>query len=571
MSRFTDYAQYIGTAPFSWKHELLSEDGELLATSIESESGNGVKSWAPVSQDVSFDRGGVSASTSSVSLPITDSSFIPKSRGSILHPDAKSKVRISAGLTIEGVETYWTQGTLLVDEPTASAGPGPAVMGIELLDATSPTRVELKSSFLFDDGDTVESVVSRLLALVLPSSSFSVTPTGFVMPGGAFQVGDEIVTLLGELLGGCGHEMTANPDGRLITRAVPDSIDTGALERWRYGQSDGIPIEGIRRSWRKREPQGLIVEGGSVANSDPVVVRTVFDTDPSSLGYFAGGSDVSLPTKNFPWLLTIPQADAAGYAELRRIGNGPGVVEFTTAPNPAMRPYDFIELERDDLDATGSYQVVGYSLPVKPNGLMTVRARRTWNPEIRFRGSIDENAGFETAIADDFDRDDEDLQGSNWTEHEWSWAVVGQQAVQRYNNGWSMAIWNKPLAYSNQLAQATATRVPADRFVGPVIRSGGGFDGYAALIGSNGVVTLESWVGGKLDARLGSYDSGLSPVGRVLVVKGLGTTITVQLDGATVISVSDDKHLGTHVGMLGLGAPEATAPALDDFSAAQAS
>jgi hypothetical protein len=131
--------------------------------------------------------------------------------------------------------------------------------------------------------------------------------------------------------------------------------------------------------------------------------------------------------------------------------------------------------------------------------------------------------------------------------------------------GWCLALYNKALGFSDQYAEVDIARAPSGRYLGPVVRSGGGFDGYAALVDGAGVVSLQVWLAGKAERTLGTVSTGGSPVGRTLRVECLGPALTVKMDGQEILTATDDRRTGGQVGMLAYGGPAADAPSVEAF------
>jgi hypothetical protein len=577
MSRFTDYQTAAGTGVvrLDWRHELISPNREILATT-DPDSGAAIH-WGARLRPLAHETARFSARTATLSVEGTHPDLIPDKPGSLLHPATRNRVVVSAGLVGVSSTTWYTQATMLISAASAVRD-GPVTVTVGLVDVLRCTDSELASGFAFIDGEPVESVVARLLARVYPSASdYSVTPTGFTVPAGSFETGENIRDLIEELLGGCGHELTADRSGIVFTRPVPPTTADDLGEVWLYGPG-GIAVETARRGWVDHPPQGFVVEYGSFAdgeNGDSVVV---FDSDPSSEGFFDSEQEAILEPVKFPLARTNVQASAAGHGILRRESPGPAQVEFFTIPNPAIEPNDQIDLTEPDLNASGLYRVIGYDLPLQVDGQMKVLARAVFNPELSFEAPIERGSGWQTAFSDDFDRADENLEdlpvggGSpNWTEIGWSWYVMGNAAIQRYNRNWSFGIVNTALQSTDHSATIVISVIPTERFLGPVVRSSGGADGYVAVADDSGKVSLEWWQNRTRAAVLATHDSGGSVEGKTLTVKAVGRTISAELDTVEVMSVSDDRGGGAFVGMAAYGGWTGNSPAVASFSAAAAS
>lgn len=569
MTRFTDMedARSAGSVQLVWKHQLIDPDGTILATTDRDEADNGVLVWGAELRPLAFAADRVSQRTAQMTIPVNDASLVPDRTGTLLHPDTGNRIRLHAGLVIDAAPAYQTQATMLADQVTADQESGHTALSISLVDMLRPVRSETLGGFLFADGESVESVVQRLADQVM--SGASIAPTGFVTPSGSIEAGSKRDRLITELLEGCGHELTTDPDGRVYSRMILPSTGDGG-ERWRYGQADGLPVQLCVRVWTVKTPQGWRVEGGSFQNQDEPITVTVFDTDPTSEGYFNGVGANQIRTARLPFVKTASQAVVAGYAQLRRHGIGPMQVRLTSIPNPGMREGDLLELEMDALNASGLYRVMAYQLPLQVDGLMTIEARKVYDPEIGYLPGEEPAAGCTAAFSDDFNRADGNLEhdSPDWTEFGLSWGVAGQAAWQRWDKTWSFARHNTPGCSSDQFATVSGLTIPSGRFVGPMIRSSGQHDGYFAKCSSDGQISLELWQGGQHTSTLGTHNNGSIPAS--LTVTAVGTTITVSVGGTPVIITSDDQATGTYFGMHGYGGWHYAPVIVNDFSGGNA-
>lgn len=562
MTRVETYTDALLAATrFSWRHDLVDPDGEILASTVPDRA---PILWGAELDPVQVNPGRFSARTANLSVIDPDGVLMPDKPSSMLHPESGNRVRVWGGFE---TGSYWPQATLLPDEVDGVSDGGIASLSVYLVEPLRPLASTLTSAFRLVEGENVQNTVNRLVRQVDPVvDARGFAGTDYTTPSGSIEAGSERKRHLIELLDGVGHEIAADVWGLIYTRPIRASHDTGG-SRWRYGQSDGIPIKNIRRRWSVRVPQGWRVEGGSFQNQEEPVTWTVYDTDPTSEGYWQGEGETHIPTSRLPWVRTIEQAAHAGYAQLRRSGVGPMTVTFDTLPNPAILDGDLVELEAPQVNAEGVFMVMSYSLPIQLEGLMSVTCRKVYDPEVSYvpRQSPD---GCIASYADTFARADEDLQGSAWVEHGWSWGVVGQQAVQRYPDGWCMALLRNPLCSWTQSAVITVDAVPNGRKVGPVVSSSGGFDGWAAVADQYGNISIERWLGGRRVEQIGTYANGSTVAGTTLGLYATQSQLEVKIGGSSVGTWEVDDLSGTSVGMLGFGGPVGAAPAVSSFNGA---
>ena len=568
MSKFDD----IPTNPtLTWRVDLTDITGEVIRSSDQSIATKWGARVAPLRSEL----GRYSQRTSTLIVPVDDDSLIPVS-GSILHPEVDSMVQLWCGVVGESSTTWFCKATMLIDEAYTEIEEDGVTVELRLVDPLQPLRSEIPDFFEMALDTPVEDVVEELALQVLSSDRLRIAQTGYTVPRASVAPGTNRLDLITQLLEGCGHEITADCNGAVITREIPRADDEPFAERWRYGSS-GVQISTARRITRRRVPQSWIVRGGSEASIAPEV--QVFDLDPSSEGYFARrGGTQHVGTSDYPYVRSVGQAVAAGYAQLRRFGSGPGIIEFKTIPNPGIEEGDLLELDLDEIRSSGTYRVIGAELPLHLDGLMTVVAREQYSPSLGYLPPDERGPSCLTSITDTFERPNGNLEnlggdgGSpDWTENGWSWGIDGFRAIQRYANGWSHAYVNTPLCSSDHEVSIDIETVPRGRWLGPSVRSTGEFDGYKALTDSDGNVRLEYWQAARKVAVLGSFSNGASLNGRDLKLKVVDSTLTVTIGSDEVITATDSRARGRHVGMLAFGGPATNAPSVNSFSAVAAS
>jgi hypothetical protein len=545
-----------------WRIDLIAQRGSsVLITTDESMATGGVLVWGAELEPLAFSGNRTSQRTARLSVPIQDTALLPQSPSSLLHPDARNRIRIYAGLVgPTGASELWLQATMLIVTATATTEEGVTVLDVGLADVTRPVSSTLLHGFIIDRGTPVENVVARLLSDVYRPDEYLLAPTGWTMPAASFTAGSARDLLVNQLLEGCGHELTTTAEGLVISRLIPSSSLAGSVDQWSYGGDTGIPIDKAERIWSSRSPHGWKVDGGSFADENVGVSTIVYDRDPSSQGFFSGAGEVMLGSSRFPFIQSAGQGEVAGYAQLRRNGDGPLSLEVWTIPNPALDEGDLVSVTIPELAVDHVCRVMEADLPIQVDGLMRMRLRAVFDPQLGYRPPTDPNAGCLTSFVDPFDRADENLEtttaeaGSpDWREIGFSWGVVGFKAIQRYE-GWSVALVNTPICTADMFAEIEIAKLPDGRWLGAVVRSTGGADGYVALVSPGGVVSLEMWLNGAAAETLAVHDSGGSLEGRKVKVSVVGSNVKAWVNGQEVLSVNDDRRVGTFLGMVGYGA-----------------
>ena len=585
MGRISDYQAAVATEGrigLVWRHDLLDPDGQLVATTDVDSAGSGVFHWGAEVEPIDFNSDRVNPRSATLIVPATDPRIIPTGPNSWLHPEARNRVQIQAGIVTAAGTVWETQATLTVAEASGTADGGVATVKVELADTVNEARTNFDSHFGFDEGETVEAVVARILAQVEPGA-LDLAVTGFDTPAGTIPAGANRYRYLNWLLEGCGHELVSTRFGLITSRAILSSDGAADELHWVYGAeaTGGIPVDNVRRDWAARVPRGWSVEAGSAQTTSTTREVLVFDTDPRSEGYFSGLVPSVFESSSYPYAKSQRQSVVAGYGQLRRHGVGPMIVQFDSIANPMMREGDLIDLTYSPLGVSGLFRVMSFANPLHNEAKLRVTVRGVFDPAINFEAPLELQPGCNLFLEDRFDREDSNLEDStdpigsppgspDWDEIGYSWGLVNGEAIQRFNGGWSLAYATSPMCWTDHQVTVNIARVPSGKRIGPMCRSTAQFDGYAALLDHNGVVTLETWQNGVSRQRLGSHDTGQTAENRSVTVRALGTRISVLVGTDEVIVVDDSSRTGQFVGMLGLGGYQSTAPAIDLFRADQA-
>ena len=571
MTRINDYTSNYRGSILTHELELIGPDGALWASSSEASSAaSGVHRMEPEGLTLSTTRGGRSRALTGFSLVVTDRDLIDR-----LDPLARGRVRHRAGIIPRaGSDMLWLQSTQALASLTVVSSQGVTTASVQLLDPSSRLDVTLASRLEWSDNSDIGAIVASAMSAAGLCSPFDYVEasTGFTLPAGGIDPDQNVLSFVREILTSCGWALTVNAQGVLVPTIIASVSPDPGREAWIYGGATGIPIRKITERREAREPQGVLVE--TRGDSPQPVSTRVFDTDPSSRSrYSPDGNPVMLGFES-EFIANRAQAIAAGYGVLLTAGSGPGLLTIESIPNPALQVGDPISITDSGRGFTDQLAQVVWidSQPADASSPATFTVQLPWNPAVNSDPlPVDIATSFETAFSDDFNRPDEDMQSSNWAELAYSWGIVANRAVQRFTGGYSMVIYRAPLSVADHSCTVVVAACPEGSRIGPVIRSDASAAGFVALIDHRGVITLESWVGNQPDGDpLGRYESGVPPDGQTLKLQVLDGLVTVDLNGATVISTASAKHLGAHAGALALGAPESIAPAIDSISIAVA-
>lgn len=188
----------------------------------------------------------------------------------------------------------------------------------------------------------------------------------------------------------------------------------------------------------------------------------------------------------------------------------------------------------------------------------------TYNPSTGLVNQIAEGAGGSAgvSVSDNFNRANSTDLGSAWSEGSLytgsvltDFSIAANQVT--VTPGWSAAVHTTPAAGDTQYAEMTVHNVANAEYVGPAVRmASNGTQGYVvvARAGTN-EVRLYRIASGLI--FLDSQSLPTSPEGKTLRLEASGSTLTVKVDGASVLTFTDSTYLGAanrNVGLVSNGA-----------------
>lgn len=572
-SRFVVYTSEVlqgGAVPI-WEVDLLSPEGQMLA-STRSDVGSGVIKWGCSPEPVTNEGSRMSQRTSALTVQSADPALIP-SLGGPLHPDSQNRVVFLAGIErSDGTRVLWEQATMLIDEVVGTLERGVLTWDLALVDTAHPMRSTIEHSVTWPAGTEFSELVARLLRQVMLPGTFLMSLTGFTSSGGFLNPGTDRAQVITDMLESCGHELVTSPTGLVYNREIPSSDDDPNLERWHYGDGvDAIPYETLTKTWTSRTGQAWKIQAGSAQAGRLSPTLIVYDTDPRSEGFWRPDlSHRHIETTTSNYVESVSQAAVAGYGKLRQHSPGPGLVTMTCAPNPAMRENDLVELSSAEISIDGLFRVIGLTLPMVPDELMTVTLRGVFNPGLTYEPPFDREEGCLVSVTDDFTRDDGPLvvpADGEWGYVGGTWQIIGNRAVATSLNKWSFAFWRAPLCSLDQQVEFEIGKSSGWHQMGPVIRSSGEFDGYMALVNGFGEISLQVWVAGKHAASLGYHNAQAPLDGKTITLAATGSGISVKIDSEEVISCTCDRRQGSFVGMVAHGGAGGSWPEVESFAA----
>ena len=602
----------VGTKPTAAYTRALNEGGRLVhVVELVDEAGErflfttdprrtDAPLWAANPFDLVYDRAAQEQRSGEIVVPVrTDQvgSLVPSFTGHALHPASRNTIRMWSGYRLaDGNDEMYRMATVDIEEIEVAAEGDSRELFLQYVDITDRLRVDFDTAGSISDGLSNVDVAVLLIEEILPPDLYPVNArtTTFTTPLIEYSVGDGRRELIDDLLDAVGYELTTDEYGQLNIGPISATyVHDGADPRWLYGDEEGaMAVSNPRLILGEFKPGGVTIKGGKISEDSDPIESAVYDKDPNSLTYYSPASSnvgAQFLSLDSDLILSVEQATLAGLAQLRGSRYGRGFVQFEAAPNPAMRNGDAVRFSSATVGVeAGMFTVESMSISPDADGsVMLVELRYTWDPSgaLVDTGSAVLPAPTADLVTDDFDRPDEDLEGDDWIEHGQSWNVKDGQAIQAFAGSWCFARRVVPLETTNHRASVLIAAVPADpdpditadTYAGPMIRSAGQFDGYAALVPSGALeVGLYKMQDSEISSQLGvSFSDGLTMEGRVIEIQAEGDSIVVRIDDVDRLSAIDSSFPGgTSVGFVGKGEnwnnDPVLSPIVDDFKAGEA-
>lgn len=559
--------------------ELLNENEEILFTTDTRNTEATL--WAPAVSEIDMDRNAAVLRAVTLTLPVESDAHRP-SRPTHPFRNPRNFVRIWMGwYDNDGNDTMWPLATLAVQDGSLTSDGDAATATIAAGSRQSVLDTDFADAFTISAG--AENVATALAILGTVTEVANVAVFGvsapasrWTLPATEIEAGTSKRQVVEEILDAAGRELVDDERGRLVIQPIGETwVSPDEAPRWRYGD-DGIPVDTATIVWgRDPAPSAAAVTvGGSVTedDADPLTV-TVWDLDTQSETYLAPGdrgSAVVLTVDN-QFVRTREQGIHVGYALLRRFGRGGGVVEITAAPNPAIRVGDTVAFSHAGAGIEDSrWRVQQVSLPPQLTGLMRLRLRGSWQPFGEDGEPPVESAPSTASIADDFNRSDSNLDGdgTNWLEVGYSFNVRSNTAVD-LNADHVVAWWKEPLASSDQFAELDiAALIQSGDSIGPVVRTDGLGNGYAAIAYQSGRLDLVKLVNRQPSVVLDTWDSGGWSVSDTIRVIAEGAALSATVNGTERCTATDSSYTDRLVGMYGKASDgSGLSPGADNFAA----
>lgn len=250
-----------------------------------------------------------------------------------------NEIFVRRGIQINGQTVWSSLGYYRISNPDQNDAPdGPITLtGLDRMSRIIEARLLSPRSFL--SNRTVHSVFDELVREVYPQATivFDDPAVEFAQIGRLVESEDSRYDMLREVAESHGKIMYWDTSGILRVESVPDP----QVPIWHFmaGRQNGVLMQ-ASRSLSSEGVYNCVVASGEGASDEVEPVRAVvYDNNPKSPTYFFGRFGPIPKFYTSAMIVTEAQALRTATSMLRRSSGYPYNVNFTIAPNPAVRPH----------------------------------------------------------------------------------------------------------------------------------------------------------------------------------------------------------------------------------------
>ncbi len=371
---------------------VLDFDGVAILSSDPSDNVTMLKvTDGEVSEDDTAEIKGTAMLT--IQLDAESESLVPQGGGDPLSPVAEVMVSVSVGARDPGtgLEDLEKQGLYEIRKTTISEEGSGLTITLELEDKHKKLqRARFYRPRNIAKGTNYGDAIINLMVSVIPESEINITPTTHTTPLLSWDIEDDRLVALGEMLSSIGYTLRFDGDGGAQVHPDTDATDDPL---WSFIQGSGTKIETIsgfakatkvKRTLGDDETyNGVIALGEAVGDNKPRIKAEAWDTNPDSLTYF----DPTKPDESrygpvpffysSPFITTAAQAESAARSRLPKVAGVVERVEVTTLLNARVHCGDVVQIERARVGSHGTFIVESVIKSLRANTMtVTLRERR---------------------------------------------------------------------------------------------------------------------------------------------------------------------------------------------------
>ncbi len=273
-------------------------------------------------------------------LDLTTSGDWPASPSGLFAPYG-NEVFVRRGIAYGGgAMEYCPLGYFRITTPEQDTFRGPIrISGQDrmagIIDARLPAPVQYPAT------TTAGTVVSGLITQVYPGATIEWDDdTDTRQLGRALVSQDDRYGFLNDLITSLGKIWYWDHRGVLVITAVPDTT----TPVWTVDSGRGGVLVSLSRSLTRTGVYNGVVASGEATDTAPPATALAVDDNPASPTYWYGKFGPVPMFYSSPLITTVAQATSAARTLLTKQLGAPYSVSFTASPNPALEPWDCVQL-----------------------------------------------------------------------------------------------------------------------------------------------------------------------------------------------------------------------------------
>lgn len=337
---------------------LTTADGDVLDLPV----GEG--------SQVTLDGNAATRAALNLNVPLDDfgsDDWIPDGRDDPLAPFG-NEIAIRRGMiTADGVEEVVQLGVFRIDESDVTeSDDGSLDLTVSGLDRSSRIiDAVFEQADTVDEGANALDTVQALIGEADPSIAFDFVTSAVTLPYLGYEAGDD----RWDFCLGCAEaaqcSLYFDGDGVLVARPLPVAVSADLV----VAEGEGGILLGADKRMSREDATNRVTVQGENSSGDPAWGEAI-DDDPESPTYYYGAFGKTTFSYSSEYVTADDQAAsvAARILEMRR-----GItkqVTFAALANPALEPFDTVQVTRAKLGIDELHIVDSLTIPLDYSGRM---------------------------------------------------------------------------------------------------------------------------------------------------------------------------------------------------------
>lgn len=321
---------------------------------------------------VNLDAAAASRAALSLTVPVEEGSpLIPAAEGDPLAPYGNEIAAVYGIVTPDGISEQVQLGVFRIDEVALDDS------GDELrVEVSGLDRSAIVIDAVFEEAGTVAAGTNALqmaalvVASAYPEASFDFVSSSVTLPLLSYEKGDDRWDFASGCAEAAGCVLYFDANGVCVARPFPET-DAADLV---IAEGEGGILLAANKQWGRENACNRVVTSGENPSGDPVFGEAI-DDDPASPTFYDGPFGKVTFTYDSEYITTDEQAQQVAETILaQRRGTG-YVVGFEALVNPALEPYDVIQVRRERIGVDELHVLDSLQIPLDGEGSMSGTTR----------------------------------------------------------------------------------------------------------------------------------------------------------------------------------------------------